>query len=149
MWPKVVTFGLPIGDLYFPKLKSIIIGHQNSYLLRFPCGNFFTFQRPYLIDGNKGLPTLSTLGLSSKRQKYLKFFHQHHINLQTLKAIDILDSHILPIDCAFLSLVESLPQNITRESSAVDLINHYSFYPEDLDDKSLCIVAVDMRSFVP
>lgn len=71
------------------------------------------------------------------RQQYIKIFNQHNINLQTLKATEILDSHILPIECAFLSLVESLPQNITRESKAVDLINHYCFSPEDLNEHQI------------
>lgn len=121
-WPKVVAFGLPIGDFFYPKIKSLLMGCDKSYLLRFPCGNILTLERPYLIDGRKTIPTLTSFELFNKRRKYLKIFSKHQqLNLQTLKAHEILESRILPIDCPFLNLVEKLPSTITRDSPSVDL----------------------------
>lgn len=118
------------------------MGCDKSYLLRFPCGNILTLERPYLIDGRKTIPTLTSFELFNKRRQYLKIFSKHQqLNLQTLKAHEILESRILPIDCPFLNLVEKLPSTITRDSPSVDLINTYWFYLKDLDNESLKIVA--------
>lgn len=137
---RVVAFGLPVGDLFNPKLECLLSSVNTTNFVNFSCGYFFSLHQPFLVDSETEIKKISDTCLFRKRQQYIHEFKKHNIDLTSLKASTIIDSRILPIDCGFLDLVERLPPHINRSSKAIDLCNYYSFDPCDLKSSDFQIL---------